>query len=268
MPLTKATPEVIDVDKLSKNIKSNNVSDGVRAYVDTNVTTLNSTIDGVSSTLTQSISDNVGTLNSTIATLATTTSTAITGLQTILVTQLVQDIVKRFALPIGSMMLWPTDTIMPNLNDYGTYVALNGQFLLKADYPELYLLLKNGTSVCVYGENATQFKVPNFSGRVPCMYGATYDTNVFTLAGLDIGFFGGEYQHISTIPEMPTHSHTYQKTNGGTLVGIDGAPGGNVVNITTGTTGDSGSGQPHNVMQPFLVTNIIIKAKHAPSIVY
>ena len=142
MPLTKATPEVIDVDKLSKNIKSNNVSDGVRAYVDANVTTLNSNIDSVNSTLTQSITDNVGTLNSTIETLATNTSTAITGLQTSLVTHLVQDIVKKFALPIGSMMLWPSDTVMPNLNDYGTYVALNGQFLLKADYPELYLILK------------------------------------------------------------------------------------------------------------------------------
>ena len=268
MPLTKATPEVIDVDKLSTNIKNNNVLDGVRLYIDDAVTTLNSTISTLDNTLTSSISSNVSSLNNTISLNATAANTAVTNLETSLITYRIQDLVKRFAMPIGTCIMWPSDTIMPNVNDYGTFVALSGQFLLKVDYPELYLLLQNGTGTCIYGENATQFKVPNFSGRVPLKNGTGFDINNFSIGVLNIGSIGGEYRHTLSASEMPSHSHSYQKTNAGVYVGQDGSGGGNVVSITTGNTLSVGGNQPHNIMQPFIVTNMIIKAKHAPSITY
>ncbi len=272
MPLTKATPEVIDVDKLSTNIKNNNVLDGVRLYIDYAVTTLNSTISTLDTTLTNSISSNVTSLNATISLNATTANTAVTNLESSLITYRIQDLVKRFAMPIGTCMMWPSDTIMPNLNDYGTYVALNGQFLLKVDYPELYLLLQNGTGTCIYGENATQFKVPTFSGRVPTMLGTTYDINAYTPGAFSIGYYGGEFRHTLGLPEMPNHSHVVQRENNSIADGGTDANDRTSINYTNGNDGiltsEVGGNQAHNIMQPFTVTNMIIKAKHAPSITY
>ena len=47
MPLTKATPEVIDVDKLTVNLKSNTLTDGIRDYVDDTIATTISTLSGL-----------------------------------------------------------------------------------------------------------------------------------------------------------------------------------------------------------------------------
>ncbi len=47
MPLTKATPEVIDVDKLTVNLKSNTLADGIRDYVDDTVTTTITSLTGL-----------------------------------------------------------------------------------------------------------------------------------------------------------------------------------------------------------------------------
>ena len=47
MPLTKATPEVIDVDKLTLNLKSNTLEDGIRDYVDDTVTSAITALEGL-----------------------------------------------------------------------------------------------------------------------------------------------------------------------------------------------------------------------------
>ena len=47
MPLTKATPEVIDVDKLTLNLKSNTLQDGIRDYVDDTVTSAITALEGL-----------------------------------------------------------------------------------------------------------------------------------------------------------------------------------------------------------------------------
>lgn len=258
MPLTKTTPEVIDIDKLTIQLKSNALNTDVHDFVNTNVAILEST-------LVNSIAANFTTLNNSIVLLENATNTAIQALEKSLTTRITQDLIKRFGIPIGTIYLWPSDIIMPNLNDYGTYVALTGQFLLKADYPELYQILKNGTNVCIYGENATQFKVPNFSARVPTMMGTTYDANAYPQS-FNIGFFGGEFQHTLNIQEMPNHNHTINVNAPAVGAGENNLPHpGAIVNGTTSTVGGS---QAHNIMQPFIVTNMIIKAKHAPSIIY
>ena len=270
MPLTKATPEVIDVDKLTLNIKSNTLTDGVRDYVDTNVTTLEESISTLETTLVESIANNFTTLNESILLLEENTNKAISALKTSLKTQVIQDLIKRFAVPIGTICMWPSDTIMPNVNDYGTYVPLNGQWLLKAEYPELYLLLKNGTGICIYGENNTYFIVPAFVGRVPMMLGATYDTNIYNPGTFLIANYGGTFQHTLSISEMPNHNHTINEgqtlpTTGGQLTSGDDVTS---TAFATQTSSSVGGNQPHNIMQPYIVTNMIIKAKHAPSIIY
>lgn len=102
------------------------------------------------------------------------------------------------------------------------------------------------------GDGTTTFNTPNFPGRTPIGAG--------TGSGLTlrkVGETGGEETHSLTENENGTHAHTIAVSNGSgatqQLLGIASqAPG-------TVATSSSGLGSPHNTMQPFLVSNFIIK---------
>ena len=80
MPLTKATPEVIDVDKLTVNLKSNTLTDGIRDYVDDTVTTTINSLTGLINAEAGTRSTAITTIN----TLLNANSTAITTINTLL----------------------------------------------------------------------------------------------------------------------------------------------------------------------------------------
>lgn len=110
---------------------------------------------------------------------------------------------------------------------------------------------------------SSTFNLPDLRGRT--IIGV--DNSVEIVANADsLGNYGGEESHILTIDELPSHNHNNQyivipnslylqpnrlqdssSSNGGHRVGN---------NVTTETTGGD---QPHNNMQPYLVTNYIIK---------
>lgn len=108
---------------------------------------------------------------------------------------------------------------------------------------------------------------------VGCIYTTTVSTNPATvfgfgtwsafgsgkvLVGLDSGDTdfdtveetGGEKTHILTIPEMPAHTHTYDK---GTLVGESDGLGSAQKTWTSTNTGSAGGGTAHNNLQPYIV---------------
>lgn len=103
-----------------------------------------------------------------------------------------------------------------------------------------------GWAIC-NGQNGTRDR----RGRVAMMYSASYPT---------LGSTGGEYKHTLTTAEMPVHDHDLN------MVGYNlaGAGGAEYVVRSSGTqvakpTLSEGGGTAHNIMQPYMVTLMIMK---------
>ncbi len=154
----------------------------------------------------------------------------------------------------------------------GGWKKCNGELLSPSDYPELFALL--GTTFG--GDGTTNFALPNLCGRIPLGYGSN------GLSTYTIGQTGGEEAHTLTENEMPSHSHsTTQKlstdyaTNEipqqGDISAAANHPAGvsmqtvksfgsptNLVDGHESTSSNTGTGQAHNIMQPYLAVNYII----------
>ena len=104
-------------------------------------------------------------------------------------------------------------------------------------------------------EIPSYFNIPDLKGRVTV--GA--DNQGVNLSNGEIGMSGGDESHTLTIDQIPSHSHGVNKWAPST--GVNGYV--NSQNWQTMTAGQptepSGGDQPHNNMQPYLVTNYIIK---------
>lgn len=155
-------------------------------------------------------------------------------------------------LPIGAITQF-SGSIAPT-----NWLFCNGQAISRTEYSELFAII--GTH---YGEGdgSTTFNLPDFIGRVPVGLDAE-DTDFDNL-----GDFGGAKTHTLTVSEMPSHSHEFNfKTSGAQSIS------GNYGAYLLGGTSDdiiasTGGGQAHNNLQPYLVTNFIIKVKQSVGIV-
>ena len=155
-------------------------------------------------------------------------------------------------LPIGAILPFSSDTI-PN-----GWLLCDGRAVSRTEYAELFKAIgtKHGS-----GDGSTTFNLPNPKGRT--LVGKDSTDTDFN----ELGKTGGEKTHTLTVSELPSHSHvinsfrqyeTGSSTDSSKLGRTTpGADGGN----STIATGGTGGGQPHNNLQPYLVTNFIIKAK-------
>ena len=132
----------------------------------------------------------------------------------------------------------------------------DGQILPINQNQSLYSLL--GTTYG--GDGRTSFALPDLRGRVPIHVGNGYAQ----------GQKSGEETHTLSSNEMPQHEHALQASAGN---GNQTGPGGNLfanagtdlyndpqtlVNLNSGTVSNTGGGQAHNNMQPFLAVNFCI----------
>lgn len=153
------------------------------------------------------------------------------------------------------------------------YLICDGQAVSRTTYAALFAVI--GTTYGA-GDGSTTFNVPNLMGRVPV--GAGLGTG---LTNRVLASQGGEESHTLTSDEIPSHSHSINDPghshtsrigrDDGNNSNISGQapPGDATINIldgystTNNTTGitinSTGGGQAHNLMQPFLVLNYIIK---------
>lgn len=152
-------------------------------------------------------------------------------------------------LPIGAILPFSSDTV-PN-----GWLLCDGSSFSTTSYPELFNVI--GTT---YGyDDDRNPKLPDLRGRVAVgkKDATSADDTEFSI----LGNTGGEKTHTLTTSEIPSHSHHISS------VGIgSGSYGYNISSLSIGSeqkeyTDNTGGGQPHNNLQPYLVTNYIIKAK-------
>ena len=150
-------------------------------------------------------------------------------------------------LPIGTILPFGSDTVPNN------YLLADGSLVSRTTYSELFAVI--GTT---YGEGdgSTTFALPNLCGKV-AVGKDTSDTDFNAL-----GKTGGEKTHTLTKAELPKIDI---QTNFASASGGDGS--GLVYGTKTGSSNNSlieninYGGEPHKNLQPYLVTNYIIKAK-------
>jgi microcystin-dependent protein len=158
----------------------------------------------------------------------------------------------------GDMKLTASATIPSD------WLVCQGQSLLRSAYPALFTAI----GVLHGAADSTHFNVPDMRGRVAV--GLDVSQTEFDV----LGEKGGEKKHTMTAAENGPHTHgnkdgsmTIAWGGGGGNVNFPvpaqgGAAGGNNMYTYQGVwigTESSGSGTPHNVLQPYTTLNYIIK---------
>lgn len=164
-----------------------------------------------------------------------------------LIKQDIQGAVSGDTLPVGAIMPFGSDTIPDN------WLLCNGQAVSRTDYQELFNTI--GTTYGS-GDGFTTFNLPDLQGKIPVGKDEN-DTDFDTL-----GNTGGEKEHTLTIQELP--SNITQTTSVGNASDGYVARGGYTAN---GNYNFGGENQAHNILQPYIVQNYIIKAKQSAGVV-
>ena len=106
------------------------------------------------------------------------------------------------------------------------------------------------------GDAINTFNLPDLRGRVALGAGKGPE-----LSDRVVGATGGEERHTLTVAEMPAHHHQEQGGNR-----LDVANGGAIhvqdvdnTSFAAVTTANTGGGQAHNVMPPFVAISYLIK---------
>lgn len=169
-----------------------------------------------------------------------------------LIRQDIQSTVSGDTLPVGAIMPFGSDTIPEN------WLLCNGQAVSRTGYQQLFNTI--GTTFG-QGDGFTTFNLPNIKGKMVIGKDEN-DTDFDTL-----GKTGGEKQHTLTIEEMPAHTHKQYSRNYNVQSATSGSVAGNYQAIVQDNTSSTGGDQPHDIMNPHIVGNYIIKAKQSAGIV-
>lgn len=151
------------------------------------------------------------------------------------------------------------------------YLFCRGQTISRTTYASLFAAI--GVTYGA-GDGSTTFTLPNLQGRVPVGLDAS-QSEFDALAET-----GGAKTHTLTLEQMPSHRHVMNAHNHEQVVIVNNTTGGLAARYdydgdgtagrvypqtgantssTVATMQDTGGGQAHNNLQPYLVMNYIIK---------
>ena len=157
--------------------------------------------------------------------------------------------------PIGAISTYAGDVAPTN------WLICDGRAISRVTYADLFNAI--GTTYGA-GDGSTTFNLPNLKGKVPV--GKDTTQNEFDT----LGETGGEKTHTLTINEMPSHKHEdINWTTDDYHTSIDSGSGNGIfIENSAGCsyeagkyrTGYTGGGQAHNILQPYITLNFIIKA--------
>lgn len=146
------------------------------------------------------------------------------------------------SVPVGSIQAYGGVTAPTN------WLICDGSAVSRTDYSELFQAV--GITYGA-GDGSTTFNLPDLRGRVAIGKSTTYG----------LGASGGEAAHALTKTEIPNlFWHTNNIPGDNLNLAFNGGS-----NYGMSANASIGEGSAHNNMQPYLVTNYIIKAKN-PSI--
>lgn len=176
-----------------------------------------------------------------------------------LIKQDIQGAVSGDTLPIGAIIPFGSNTIPEN------WLLCDGSAVSRTQYRDLFNII--GITFG-QGDGFETFNLPDLRDKVPV--GKDSNDTDFNL----LGNTGGEKTHTLTIQEMPSHFHYSNDDAAGLFEGWGSKSGSGWVsashqNTNGGNwfTANTGGSQPHNILQPYIVTNYIIKAYQTAGIV-
>ena len=142
--------------------------------------------------------------------------------------------------PIGCIIAYAGNNI-PN-----GWLSCDGSAISRTTYEALFNAISN---IYGNGDGSSTFNLPNLNGKVIIGVSSSH-----ILAST-----GGEETHVLTIDEMPSHNHSanaWLSDSGGSTFAR------RATSSTVGTlyTNNTGGGQAHNNMQPYITLNYIIRA--------
>lgn len=156
-------------------------------------------------------------------------------------------------LPIGAVIAYSGS------NEPSGWLICDGRAISRTSYSSLFNVI--GTTYGA-GDGSTTFNLPDYRDRVPVGLDSN-DSDFNTL-----GKTGGEKKHTLTVNEMPAHKHELTIEGGGSLraSGVKWLTGNNLRKYAGDMIENAGGNQPHNNVQPYIVTNYIIKAEKSVGI--
>lgn len=167
--------------------------------------------------------------------------------------EIVNSTVTGDTLPIGAIIPYSSDNIPDN------WLLADGRAVSRIEYKKLFDVI--GVTYGS-GDGSTTFNLPNLKGKIPV--GQDEDSLEFAPLAME----GGEKTHTLTINEIPPHTHKTWIKDDSLSETKDGYDNyfygkGHFYNNTS----QAGGGRAHNNLQPYLVTNYIIKAAQSSGVV-
>ncbi len=158
-------------------------------------------------------------------------------------------------LPIGSVTPFagPLNRQTLDALERLGWLPCTGLEVHKENYRRLYRLV--GDTFGATG-NLETFRLPNLQSRVPVGVGNDHDN----LSKRTLGETGGSEAHTLSVDEIPPHHHGIPRASRNVDDNHVNPLGRGATRTPDIKTSQTGGGQPHNNMQPFLALNYIIRA--------